>query len=540
MRFHLGLGAVFALGACRQIGDPFEDYYGGANDVEISSLDVTSEEGNLGGGTVTIHGSGFGDDPELITVQFGSQNAAVVSVSDDTLQVVVPRGPIQGGPVDVAIGTEDGFGRLDDGYTFVVDDVSQEETGYVVVVNDWFSCYGGGNIDPQLPPYCGTVGLIGQTGTFGDARFLSDSFPNVHTIQVGFYQGSDISPGRWKITPGDTYFPQEIDRLGRNVGPVRIENPLLAGDDYCIDTANLATFQYTGGEAEGVDPKTGIIEYYEPLSLNPDITTLVEDEGTCKAPDARTYDLGTLELCEIPYSADENNEHEYQADWPIDRPFFIGDLEDGGEYDASVAVDVQLDIPEEGIEDLAIRLPEYARFHGDLGFDGSDSQPEYWTLLALESCFDSNGDGSATLDEDAITLSWVPSTVKSEDVVGGQVKAMQTYVQLAISELRIGWLGGESFPARASVRVPDDSNYDAATGRSSFSIPNWVLYQFPTIEGDFGYQEPQGGGGPGDVGTTDLGRGERQRRPLRDRGAPRHGVRDRNRQGRRRARVRHG
>jgi hypothetical protein len=59
MRLHLGLGSVFVLAACSKIGDPFSDYYGGGNDVEISSLDVTSEEGNLGGGTVTIQGSGL-------------------------------------------------------------------------------------------------------------------------------------------------------------------------------------------------------------------------------------------------------------------------------------------------------------------------------------------------------------------------------------------------------------------------------------------------------------------------------------------------
>jgi hypothetical protein len=104
MRFHFGLGAVSVLAACRpsEFGDPFKDYYDGSSDVEISGLDVTSEEGNVGGGTVTIQGSGFGDDPTLVTVQFGSTNATIVAVSDSSLQVVVPRGPIQGGPVDVA------------------------------------------------------------------------------------------------------------------------------------------------------------------------------------------------------------------------------------------------------------------------------------------------------------------------------------------------------------------------------------------------------------------------------------------------------
>jgi hypothetical protein len=359
-------------------------------------------------------------------------------------------------------------------------------------VNDWFSCYGGGNIDPALAGTgCGELGFIGITGTFGEARFLNgEAFPNVHTIQVGFYQGSDISEGQWKRVPGDTYFPQEIDRLGRNVGPVSIKNPLLIGDDYCIDTANLATFQYTGGEVSDVDPKTGAIEYYEPLSYSTDITSLVEEAGTCEAPDARTYDLGTLQYCEIAYASDENNQHEYEADWPIDRPFFIGDLAENGEYDASVAVDVQLDIPDEGIENLPIRLPEYAMFRGDLGFSGGSTP--YWTLTTLESCFDSNGDGSATLDEDAITFSWVPSSVKSEDVVGGQVKAMQTYVPVSISELRVGWFGGENFPrARACACPTTPTTTRPRVGRPS-RIPNWVLYQFPTIDSSWGYQTPAG------------------------------------------------
>jgi hypothetical protein len=502
MRFHLGLGTVLALSACRPIGDPFDDYYGDGNNVDITSLDVTSESGNLGGGTVAIEGSGFGDDPALVTVQFGSQNATVVEASDESLTVIVPKGPIEGGPVDVAIGTEGGFARLDDGYTYEVSELTENETGYVVVVNDWFSCYAGGHIDPQLPAFCGANGgWVGVAGTMGQARFLTDKFPNVHTVQVGIWTGSDVSPGEWKVQlPGDTFFPQEIDRLGRNVGPVAIRNPLLLGDDYCIDTANLASFNYPGGTVAGTDPKTGEIEYYDAISVSADITSLVEGPNTCDAPDARVYDLGTLEFCEIPYNAEENNEHEYQADWPIDRPFFVSSV-DGDEFDATGPVPVLVDIPQEGLSDVAITLPEYAAFRGDLGF--IDAPTPYWTLIGLESCFDGDGDGSATLDEDALTLSWIPSSVQPEDVVGGPVVGMETFIQVSLTELRIGWLGGESFPVRASIRVPDDNLFDAGTGRSSVSIPNWVLYQFPTADGNYGFTEPTGG--PGDVGTTDWG-----------------------------------
>jgi hypothetical protein len=92
--------------------------------------------------------------------------------------------------------------------------------------------------------------------------------------------------------------------------------------------------------------------------------------------------------------------------------------------------------------------------------------------------------------------------VSSDDVVGGQVKGMQTYVQVSVNEFRVGWLGGESFPARAIIHVPDDNEYDEATGRSYVSIPNWVLYQFPSVDGSWGYSPPTGGG-PGQVGTTD-------------------------------------
>jgi hypothetical protein len=79
----------------------------------------------------------------------------------------------------------------------------------------------------------------------------------VHTIQVGFYQGSDISEGQWKRVPGDTYFPQEIDRLGRNVGPVSIKNPLLSATTTASTRRTWPRSSTAAATLEEVDPKTG-------------------------------------------------------------------------------------------------------------------------------------------------------------------------------------------------------------------------------------------------------------------------------------------
>ena len=49
-------------------------------------------QGSMAGGTaVTIHGDGFGTDPEKVVVQVGDTRAHVVSITDSTIKIITPR-----------------------------------------------------------------------------------------------------------------------------------------------------------------------------------------------------------------------------------------------------------------------------------------------------------------------------------------------------------------------------------------------------------------------------------------------------------------
>ena len=96
-----------ALSGCLGEGD-LPAYYDGGTAPQPSGLSVASEEGNTGGEVLTIAGSNFGESADEITVVFGSQNADVLSVSDDEIVARVPQGPIQGGLVDVTVATKGG------------------------------------------------------------------------------------------------------------------------------------------------------------------------------------------------------------------------------------------------------------------------------------------------------------------------------------------------------------------------------------------------------------------------------------------------
>ena len=104
------------LTACNLIAPQGEPYYSGKaptlSEVQgvYSDEEGTYEPGNLGGFEVTLNGSGFGDNADDIVVQFASQNADIVSVSDDALVVITPPGPITGGLVAVRVATATGHG----------------------------------------------------------------------------------------------------------------------------------------------------------------------------------------------------------------------------------------------------------------------------------------------------------------------------------------------------------------------------------------------------------------------------------------------
>ena len=105
-----------------------------------------------GGQEVVLTGSNFGEDASNVVVYFGSLNAEVLSVSDSEIAIRTPRGPIQGGAVDIAVATPSGVAEAADAYTYEMGALYHEnEVGYIVATNYWNSCYGGADGDEGSP-----------------------------------------------------------------------------------------------------------------------------------------------------------------------------------------------------------------------------------------------------------------------------------------------------------------------------------------------------------------------------------------------------
>ena len=174
-------------------GDGLDPYYSGRADAPTAEeISQTSEDGNVGGDVVTITGSRFGGDTTAITVVFGSLNAEVLSVSEDSLTVRVPQGPVQGGQVEVRIGTRGGRATVPGGYTYEVGEMLADQAGYVLVQNAWESCLMGMGVDNEQTD-CGSSASVGYTGVSAQATFLDDAiFPNMHSMYISWGGGSDM------------------------------------------------------------------------------------------------------------------------------------------------------------------------------------------------------------------------------------------------------------------------------------------------------------------------------------------------------------
>ena len=130
-------------------------------------------------------GDNFGGDHDGITVVFGSQNADLISVDDDELVVRVPQGPIQGGRVDVIVATASGQGAVPGGYLYDVGSVLDDQVGYILLNDQWQSCYGGIGMGSNAG--CNEIAYNGYTGLEGQAAFLKDvTFPNLHSMYMGW------------------------------------------------------------------------------------------------------------------------------------------------------------------------------------------------------------------------------------------------------------------------------------------------------------------------------------------------------------------
>jgi IPT/TIG domain len=449
------------LASCQGIGDGLEPYYEGGVEPEIAGLSVDSEGGNIGGATLTIEGSGFGSDPAAISVVFGSQNARVVAASDTSIDVIVPQGPIEGGPVDIVVGTSGGQVRFEDAYNYHIADELTEQVAYVVLTNDWFSCYGGPGTDG-----CESIVYVGLNGIESKASFAEFAYPNLHNMYVGYWSGSDIATDEWKIqAPGQVVNSFDIednitDLLLDGVGGVTFENLDVDSTEYCAD-------------------------------ISPEIP----ERGDCDDPSAVVYDLSLLEVCEVP-TYQEFHSQVYESDWAPGTSFFRGENEDG-DLDESAAVPLRMTVhgvpdsdgnAENLLEGVDLLIPEYATFYATQGIADSSGDGELWSVGVMDSCFDSDGDGSSTLDDTAFEWKWKP--IQADLVGNSDAKSVRSTVRVTLTSFYLGWFGGEAYPMRATITVPDINNSFEEDGEtwSSVSVPASVMYQFPTTKVDFGEQ----------------------------------------------------
>lgn len=492
----LGLGLV--LSAC-QIGDGFDAYYSEATGPapEISSVSTDSTlTGNTGGQLLTIQGSNFGEDPAVVTVTVGNLNAAIQSISDSEIVAIAPQGPVQGGFQDVGVGTPNGQAILDDGFEYVMSDVYDNQSAYIVINNDWFSCYGG--VGTEFG--CETFAWVGQTGISGRGEFLEDElFPRQHGQFVGYWGGADVT-NEWRIdTPAYNYIPLDIEDAVEDLRDKRItgftlRNQALSEEDpFCADLSALASYRYGGGDP--VYDGDTVVGVTSPETLgysdNSDVpflrsADLNEDETACLDPDDRLYSLDTLQFCETYNDRDAGlaayeraGTWIYDAEWPIgENSFFVGE---STRPDRDENVFVTLDVPDAGVSDVELVLPPWPYFEATSGFNGFQGDPTFWAIGEFVACPDGDDDGTTTLDEAAWRFEWAPAELPSTEELGSSVLAMDTHVRLSVNSFNLGWYGGEGFNMRASIVVPDDNNYDDGTGRSSVELPAEILMQFPDL-----------------------------------------------------------
>ena len=194
---------LLVLAACSGQRDAYYDGAGQAPSISGFAEGDEIEYGNVGGQEVILKGSNFGEDPNSVVVYFGSLNAEVLSVSDNELAIRTPRGPIQGGAVDIAVATPTGVAEAADAYTYEMGALYHEnEVGYIVATNYWNSCYGGAD---DLDVGCDTITYTGSRLRRSFSSLLSLGFtPPVWAISPALT--SPQTSGRWR-PPGRSAFP---------------------------------------------------------------------------------------------------------------------------------------------------------------------------------------------------------------------------------------------------------------------------------------------------------------------------------------------
>lgn len=453
--------SLFVAG-CEIGTDTLEPYYPeGATAPTVSGVEPASEAGNVGGGTVTISGGGFGTDPSQIVVQFGDRTASITSLSDTEIVVVVPPGPMTGGDVRVRVGTASGF--TDGTYTYAVG-APDDQIAYIQVNNYFRSCLGGtGNAT------CGEIGYVGGTGTAGIAERLTFAYPRLQAPSQGYVGGQLDSQDAWAIARGvSATYPAATEDLYANIGDtvklVNTSDYAQKQDPYCPNLDGTAVYTYPGGADGSPDP----------YSVQ---TAFIPGGEDC----AEGYDRAELNFCQRDneYGVPTN---QYNADWPITHDFFASVKESNDPE----PVTVELTAEGVGLADVALNLPEPVTFYNTQGFDdgdgNNDGAAEFWdvpdpSFAAVDHCFSDDGAGESLADV-AMRFEWAPT--KQDLSTGGPIESGRTFVRISFNLLSVGWFGAASAPVTAVLTVPDDNNYDKSTKMASLDVPSSVLYQLPT------------------------------------------------------------
>ena len=493
-------------------------YYASENAVTVSSVDIDHQMGNIGGLELIVTGSGFGEDMDLVTVMFGNQNATILEVTDSTITVVTPRGPVKGGKVDVRVGTPSGQAELSNAFSYNIPgngiagtansaevDALSKQIAYLAISNDALSCYGG--VHNTDVGGCDGFAYTGMMGVEGRAEGLEFIYPKAHMPNFGgkggFASMTDISWEKWYITsdPKDVVaFDDEnsIDGLRVDLGTVKLTNPALQGS-WCADLPSQASFVYNGadpltvstGGSGGLGVPTGGGEeivtnnFYENASISP-LGSLNEQYGGSDGcyPGSKKYSLSEMNFC-MQKEYEEVKSYIYEPEWPIFPNFFQGDL--GGGLSDSSAIDIELQIENvkfsNGRHSTEITLPPYAIFEEATG------RGTTWAISDIASqCAQDDENPETPVSENHIAL-WEWEPIDWEELSpGNQVASVNSYVKVGISFFNLGWFGGEGTPLKATITVPDSYNVNE-DGKSQLSLPAWVLYAFPTIKYDFGYTQ---------------------------------------------------
>jgi hypothetical protein len=503
------------LSACAQNLEPY--YSAGQPAPTISELSVTAQLGSLSGATVVISGQNFGGNADAITVVFGHQNAKVISSDGTEMSVVVPHGPVQGGSVDVAVGTEGGQTLLEDAYTYELPARNADQIAYITIANDGMSCYGGiYNTDIAGCEGINLTGepgvLTGETGIAARGEGFEFTFPKAHIPHSlgkgGFAQANDISWEEWAVitqpfalSSADLSRDTEGQRI--NLGEVTLTNTALAGKTDCINYGYFSRYTYNGGDAWSGGPEEGLL--YPNVSVTGSSSTLAES-GICSDDNlasglAAEVELDTLRLCQTDEPG-VTNTFVYEGDWLSSTTFFqAADDPDSDIPQAYAAVPVTLNIPNAGIIDVELTLPEVAEFL-DVNDDFSWPLRDNGGFIDEGLCVDDDDLDRTTDGGDSVfTWQWEPSAVEHDVCPSCDVKSVDSYVVATLSYFSFSWLGGDGLPMIATITVPDDHNLDTDTGLSELSMPSWVLYSMPTSNVDIGFVDSSwaGWGDPADL-----------------------------------------